>query len=188
MVDSALIERLGALDTREFIGEAWRHVRPEYPPLSGEGARAVGGRWNPPGSYPTLYLGLDVDVVVAEFHRHLDRQGLRPEDALPRVLYRYEVRLSLVVDLRAEQHWGALDLDHARIKSNDLRYCQAVGDAAHYLGAEGLLAPSAAGRGDVIAVFLDRQYPASTLKVVDALRWDGPPPSVDRDPVRGGGN
>lgn len=100
MADPDLLARLGELEAVSLHGPAWRHVRPEYPPLSGEGARLVGGRWNPPESYPTLYLGLNTDVVTAEFNRHLARQGLRPRDALSRILYRYEVGLCHLLDLR----------------------------------------------------------------------------------------
>lgn len=174
MVELSLVERVEALGSGPFHGRAWRHVRPEYPPLSGEGARAVGGRWNPPGSFSTLYLGLDVGVVTAEFYRHLARQGLRAEDALPRVMYQYEVRLSRIVDLRSPESWPDLGLTADRIRGPDQRPCQAVGDAAHYLGIEGLLAPSAAGVGEVLAIFLDRQAPESGLDVAESETWTAP--------------
>lgn len=175
MVEPSLIEGVEALGSRPFHGRAWRHVRPEYPPLSGEGARAVGGRWNPPASFPTLYLGLDVAVVTAEFYRHLARQGLRAEDALPRVMYQYDVRLSRVVDLRSPASWRDLGLTADRIRGSDQQRCQAVGDAVHYLGLEGLLAPSAAGKGEVLVIFLDRQAPESALHIADSQTWTAPP-------------
>lgn len=175
MVEPWLVQRVEALGSRPFNGHAWRHVRPEYPPLSGEGARAVGGRWNPPASFPTLYLGLDVTVVTAEFYRHLARQGLRAEDALPRVMYQYDIRLSRIVDLRSPTAWPDLDLTAERIRGPDLRRCQAVGDAVHYLGMEGLLAPSATGEGEVLTIFLDRQAPESALYVGESETWTVPP-------------
>jgi RES domain-containing protein len=175
VVESWLVERVEALGSQPFHGHAWRHVRPGYPPPSGEGARAVGGRWNPPGSFPTLYLGLDVAVVTAEFYRHLDRQRLRAEDALPRVMYQYDVHLSRIVDLRSPVTWPDLDLTADRIRGPDQRHCQAVGDAAHSLGMEGLLAPSATGQGEVLALFLDRQAPESALGVAASETWTAPP-------------
>lgn len=145
-------------------------------PTVGRGReRAVGGRWNPPGSFPTLYLGLDIGVVTAEFYRHLARQGLRAENALPRVMYEYDIRLSRIVDLRSPMTWPGLDLTAERIRGPDLRRCQAVGDAAHYLGMEGLLAPSAAGEGEILVIFLDRQAPESALHVGESKTWTVPP-------------
>jgi RES domain-containing protein len=35
---------------------AVRHLSPKHNPGSGEGARINGGRFNPPESFPTLYL------------------------------------------------------------------------------------------------------------------------------------
>ncbi|MGH3440985.1 MAG: RES family NAD+ phosphorylase [Nitriliruptorales bacterium] len=166
-----MLERVDALKPTSFPGPAWRHVRPEYPPLSGEGARIIGGRWNPPESFPTLYLGLNVDIVVAEFHRHLARQGLRAQDALPRVLYEYAVRLGRVLDLRDPDTLQALGL-HPDLSSAPAARCQEVGEAAHYLGLEGILASSAAGSGDVLAVYLDRQLPDSTLEVTQSSDWE----------------
>ncbi|MDQ3432920.1 MAG: RES family NAD+ phosphorylase [Actinomycetota bacterium] len=177
MVELSLVERVEALGSRPFSGRAWRHVRPQYPPLSGEGARAVGGRWNPPGSFPTLYLGLDVGVVTAEFYRHLARLGLRAEDVLPRVMYLYDVRLSRVLDLRSPETWTDLGLTADRIRGRDQRHCQAVSDAAHYLGMEGLIAPSAAGEGEILVIFLDRQAPESALHVGESETWTVPPES-----------
>lgn len=173
MVEPDLLARLDELERGSFAGPAWRHVRPEYPPLSGEGARVVGGRWNPPECFPTLYLGLSVDVVAAEFHRHLTRQGLRRQDALPRMLYEYDVRLGQVLDLRAPEILQSLALHHDLARA-DVQRCHAIGDAAHYLGVEGILAPSAAAPGDVLIVFLDRQQPSSGLEVIEGTRWEAP--------------
>lgn len=168
-----LLERIDELAPVSYHGPAWRHVRPEYPPLAGEGARIVGGRWNPPESFPTLYLGLSIDVVVAEFHRHLTRQGLRVEDALPRIAYRYEVRLGRVLDLRDPDAIHTVGLSES-LATEAIGRCRAVGEAAHYLGLEGILAPSATGQGDVLAVYLDRRQSDSGLEVAESSRWDAP--------------
>ena len=42
-------------------------------PLDPDFARATGGRWNPPGSYPTLYL--NEDVVTARINLQLFLAG-----------------------------------------------------------------------------------------------------------------
>ena len=44
--------------------------------------------------------------------------------------------------------------------------------AAHYLGVEGLLAPSATGAGSTIAIFTDRLVPDSSVEPRDAEVWN----------------
>lgn len=171
-----LVARIEALGSIGFEGEAYRHLGPSYAPLSGQGARIQGGRWNPPDSFPTLYLALDEPTVVAEFYRAAQRQNRPPEDLAPRKLYRYEVRLDSVLDLRSPRALERLDVSEAALRGNDLTRTQAVGKAAHDAGLEGLLAPSAVGPGPILVVFLDRVRAGSFLRHVAESTWDVPPP------------
>lgn len=50
---------------------AWRLVRAPFADLSGEGARAYGGRWNSPGR-PMLYTADSAALAVLEVRVHLD--------------------------------------------------------------------------------------------------------------------
>lgn len=54
----------------------WRmiHVRHQFSPLSGEGARLHGGRWNRRGQ-PALYLATDPVTAVAEYYQGLPKPG-----------------------------------------------------------------------------------------------------------------
>lgn len=140
--------------------------------MSGEGARIQGGRWNPAESFPTLYVGLTEDIVAAEFRRLALRSGRSTADFLPRQLYEIDVRLQLVLDLTDCEQVAVLGVDAADLMSDDLRTCQALGDAAHYLGTEAILAPSAAGTGVALAVFTDRLGPASALTPHLLRGWD----------------
>jgi RES domain-containing protein len=155
LADSALIARVDALPATPYSGEAFRHQPPGYNPLSGRGARIQGGRWNPPDSFPVLYLGLDRETVTNEFLRLARRSRRDPEDFLPRVLYRYDLDLTNVLDLRGPDALDAVGLWPSKITGDDLRPCQAVGDAARHADREGILAPSAAGPGVVLAVFIE---------------------------------
>ena len=63
-------------------GHVWlRVVRPEYAdPFDMSFAQAQGGRWNPPASWPTLYLNEDMATVHAQVrHMFVDR-GIEPDD------------------------------------------------------------------------------------------------------------
>lgn len=69
----------------------WRMltIRYQRDPLSGEGARLHGGRWNPPGK-AALYLGTDHATAIAEFY-----QGL----AKPGTLAPYRLNATAIADL-----------------------------------------------------------------------------------------
>jgi RES domain-containing protein len=170
-----LVARIDALGATALETVAFRHVSIGTNPRSGTGARINGGRWNPPHSFATLYLGLDVETVVDEFHRLAARQGLTPGDFLPRDLHRFEVRLGAVLDLRTEDAQRTVDLTEVELRSDDPRRCQEVGEAAHSVGLESVVAPSAAGPGTVLAVFLEQLRPGSRLEAVSSERWDEPP-------------
>ncbi len=75
-------------------GRGFRHQAVEWSySQPGAGARTNGGRWNPPNSFATLYLGLSVDVAVAEFHRLARQAGREPIDFMPRHLLEYKLKL-----------------------------------------------------------------------------------------------
>lgn len=52
-------------------------------PLDPDFARATGGRWNPPGSYPTLYLNEDVVTARINLQLFLAGKPYGPEDLAP---------------------------------------------------------------------------------------------------------
>lgn len=175
MPDPHLIELLDELPRSVFRGEAFRHQGPGYHPLSAEGARIQGGRWNPPNSFPVLYLALDRSTAAAEFYRRAEREGRPPEQLLPRRLYRYRVELEAVLDLTGRDALTHAALSPTDISSDDLSRCQAVGDAAHYLGLEAILTPSATSAGRNLAVFFDRLRSGSTVEPLDFELWEMPP-------------
>jgi RES domain-containing protein len=175
VVDSQLLARVDALDPLALSTQAFRHVAHDRHPLSGAGARLHGGRWNPPDSFATLYLALERPTTISEFYRLAARQGRTPEDFLPRRMYRYEVALSAVLDLRDPTARASVELGEAELRSNDAAKCRQIGEAAHYLGLEGILAPSATGEGTVLAVFFDRLHADSQIRDIDHEPWTAPP-------------
>lgn len=175
MADPDMVRRLDAVPRRPLAVASYRHVSAGRHPLSGEGARIQGGRWNPRESFPTLYLALAQDVAVREFHRLAARTGRSPDDFLPREVYRIEVTLHVVLDLTEPQTVKAVGVNAEQLSREDLTTCQAVGDAAHYTGFEAVLAPSAAGPGAALAVYADRLSPSSILVPHAIGTWDVPP-------------
>ncbi|HUP01493.1 MAG TPA: RES domain-containing protein [Gemmatimonadota bacterium] len=49
---------------------AWRLLKEGYPPLSGEGARRAGGRWNAPGR-PLIYCSRNLSLAILEILVHV---------------------------------------------------------------------------------------------------------------------
>jgi RES domain-containing protein len=143
--------------------------------MSGEGARITGGRWNPRMSFAVLYLGTSETTVIAEFHRLAGRQRLAPEQFLPRTLHRYAIDLHSVLDLRERDARADVGLGIADIESDSLGPCQTVGGAAFEIGFEALIAPSATGHGDVLAVFLQRVAAGSSVREDHAEMWEHVP-------------
>jgi RES domain-containing protein len=171
MPSSHLVDAIDQLEPVAYNGDVFRHVAAGRHPLSGAGARSQGGRWNPPQSFATLYLADGVSTVEAEFRRMATKQGLDPGQFLPRRIYRIGVELQAVVDLRNP---GSLPKGLAEVDllADDLAATQAIGEAAQYLGREAILVSSAAGSGNVLAVFIDRLLPESRVVDVDYEVWN----------------
>lgn len=148
-------DRLTRLDVTAYRGLAYRQQSPGYDPMSGTGARRRGGRFNPPRSFPVLYLALSVQTAAAELRRGAPRAGLSLADALPRAVFRYDVELVRVVDLRDPDALQRLDVTTEELLAADQIRSRAIGEAAARLGLQAILAPSATGTGDVLAVILD---------------------------------
>ena len=67
--------RCGARQCTDTIAErAWRN------PLDPGFARARGGRWNPPDSYPTLYLNEDLVTARLNLRAFISNWPFEPED------------------------------------------------------------------------------------------------------------
>jgi len=171
VIDSELLARIDALPETSFHGDAFRHIAAGRHPLSGAGAKLHGGRWNPPESFSVLYLALEQETTVREFYRLAERQSRAPVDFLPRRMYHYEVKLCALLDLRGSHARECLDLSGGALAAEDPVRCREIGECAHYCGREGILAPSATGQGDVLAIFFERLRPDSEVRDLGSTEW-----------------
>lgn len=137
-----------------FTGHGWRQLSPRYDSLSGEGARIHGGRFNPSGSFPVLYLCQSRKCAVAELERLGAHQAIGVDGLLPRSLYRYEISLARVLDLTSDEVRTDVGIGLDVLTGPDWTTCQELGSTAHALGVQGISSPSATGVGDVLAVFV----------------------------------
>ncbi len=170
---------------RTWAGSAFRHLPRDasFDVLDFRWAgRAATNRWNERGE-PTLYLAGDVGVVVAEFARHMtgDRPPALTPDTIERTVYRLELALEAVIDLRIPAVWSTLSLDTAPHCFLDIQTARAT---ARFLrattSAQGILVPSVAFLDNLdrwcLVLFLEKlsHDPStfiSSVAIEGPLRW-----------------
>lgn len=124
-------------------------------PLDPSYAAERGGRWNPPNSFPTLYLNEDLATARAQIDKLLEGSPIAPEDldggfdlvaaTLP--------RSQEVADAVSEEGLVALGLPgtyprHPNGRPIRHETCQPVGEEVHGHGLRGVYARSAATAGE----------------------------------------
>lgn len=147
-----LLQAIDDLGATPWSGTAFRHTAPNFPALSGSGAAQIGGRWNPQG-VSTIYLATPEDACVAEFMRLAKGQANGAQSFLPRDLHELSVFDLQVLDLRSATAQRSVGIGLAAIEDPNRLACQTIGEAAQYLGFQGILAPSATRIGLVVAAF-----------------------------------
>lgn len=160
-LDEILVDRVDALGPNPWSGQCFRYTTARRGPLSGEGARRHGGRWNPPDLFPAIYLADSEQACMNEVDRAADIAGLAAEVMLtvPYKLHTIDVNGLAVLDLRTKKAQDFVGLEIEDLFGKDWAACQAVGHAAWFLEMAGVLAPAAGGIGLVITAFEHRAQP-----------------------------
>jgi RES domain-containing protein len=125
-------------------------------------SRAKDNRWNVEGQ-PTLYLASEKDVALAEYARHLqiDRSAPLMRPIRARHVWRLELTLEHVIDLRNPKLWKELSLQNPPSCFLDIEQARAVAQLVRKTTlAEAVLVPSMAflDKPDrwVMAIFLEK--------------------------------
>lgn len=157
-LDEDVVQRVNDLGPTTWFGTTYRFTSRGRDPRSGAGARLNGGRWNPRGAFAAVYLAQPLHACLAEFVRQCDITGLPAAARISQgVEFHTVIATGLsVLDLRMTASLDQVGLSVDDIADDDWTACQAVGQAAYFLGHDGLIAPSATGQGLVIAVFESR--------------------------------
>lgn len=124
-------------------------------PLSGEGARRFGGGYNPPQSFPVIYLCTTAECAAAELIRHASRQSLALEDLLPREFWQIEGKLDRVLDLSDDSALSKIGVSRDDLIRDDLTLTRQIGESAYEHQFQAILAPSATGVDQVLAIFTE---------------------------------
>lgn len=160
-LNEEVVQRVNDLGATTWSGTTYRHTSAGRDPVSGEGARRFGGRWNPRGIFPTIYLAQPIATCMAELDRAVTANNSSPEITLtvPHELHTIDVTTLDVLDLRALDKLQYVGLTPDDLGDRDWTACQSVGHAAWFLHMGGIVAPSATGDGLVITVFENRLRP-----------------------------
>jgi RES domain-containing protein len=168
--DLKLLDALDAHPGVAFEGTASRIVREGRDPLQGYPA---GARWDP-GTFDVIYTSLEREGSLAEVYFHLSRQPVFPSK-LVSVLHKISVRTTRTLklaDLEAVERLGVAKKHYGELAYNQT---QAIGDAAAFLGFDGMMVPSARLECLNLVLFTDRFSPADLIvkhsEVVDWGAW-----------------
>jgi RES domain-containing protein len=147
-------------------GEYLRVADPDWlDPLDPRHAQLRGGRWNPPDSFPVVYLCGSIEVARANVYRKLEGQPYGPEDLDPRaapILVATRVREGRFADLVTARGLSSAGLPatyplDSRRRRIPWSRCQPVGLESWELGHPGIAcrtaAPTAPARGEELAWF-----------------------------------
>lgn len=160
--DIELLDLLDAHPGVAFEGDIWRIVRAERDVLQGYPA---GARWDP-GTFDVLYTALERDGALAEIHFHLSQQPVFPSK-LRSVLHRLRVRTTRTLRIADLEALESLGVSRETYSSLSYDRCQEIGDAAQFLGFDGVLAPSARWPCHNLVLFVDRLEP-DALQLVES--------------------
>ena len=165
--DPALLDALDAFDRVPYAGKTWRVVRHGRDPLQGS---APGGRWDP-SSFDVLYTSLDADGAAAEVHFQLSRQPVFPSK-IKHGLHRIRVRTARTLRLPDLRAMVPLGVDPVRYREILYAPTQAIGDAAYFLGFDGIIAPNARWSCNNLILFTD-QIPRDHLELIESsqINW-----------------
>ena len=151
-------------------------------PLSGDFAKARGGRWNAPGAFPVVYLNGDVRVARANVLQRFAGLPYGPEDLEPSAapaLVSTAVPEDEFVDVVSDAGCAAVGLPRTYPVHDDgvpvsHELCRPVGQAAWDAGLPGIAcrsaAPAAPPGGEELACF-GRGEPLTPLQVRRFLDW-----------------
>lgn len=160
-----LVEAIDTIGRTVWSGETFRYTNARREPLSGEGARRAGGRYNPRELFPVVYLAQPVQACMRELERAAEYDHISVESKLsvPQVMHTIVLTEIEILDLTRTATQVALGLEEADL-AGEWAPCQEVGHAAWFLEFQGVLAPSAVGDGLTVALF-DHNTPPSRIAI-----------------------
>lgn len=153
-----LLDHLQGFEPQVFNAPVWRLTRAGRNPLT---ASTPKGRWDD-GSFDVLYTALEPDTARAEVFYHLMRAQPVFPSGLKVHLHELQAGLSKVLMFQTLETLTPFGVDVSTYGSFDYAKLQAeysvtqqIGEAAHFLGYDAIIAPSARWHGQNLVVFLN---------------------------------
>lgn len=190
MPDRDLARKIAIVELASIDAAIWRHVSPreQSKPDSGDGAIGSGGRFNPPDSFPVVYGSLSRAGAGAEFRVLARRHRMEIDHLLPRHLYRFRIKSSRVLDLRLSEVRETLGLPQKGAAVIHRAHSQLIGELAHALDIDVIVAPGAAEGSTMAAIFPELipnkrefEYMAIWTTIADVPKTTDLEPRVRRD-------
>ena len=144
--DSRLLDALEAIDRAPYEGTVWRSIREGRDPLA---CSRAGGRWDD-GTLDVLYTSETRQAALAERQFHLYQGQPFPPTKIRYELFELAVSLETVMRFPGLEALAAVGLDTAAYgrlsyarREREYPGSQDIAEACAFLGADGLLVPSA---------------------------------------------
>ena len=156
------------LDELEDVGGkslelvVWRHMFNNIDPAR---ANTRGARWNPPG-VAAIYTSLERETAISEADYAIASQPVRPSAS--RQLHQVRVTVAKAIDLTGRGLLARMGVDGNELTAVDQNACRTVGGAAHWLGYDALLVPSARAVGTNLVIYSDRLEVDSAFEIVES--------------------
>lgn len=164
--DLDLLDAIDELPRVSVHDKVWRVVRSGVDPLL---CRASTGRWGP-GHLNVLYTALEADGAVSEMYFHLSRQPVFPS-TIQFTLNEIEVTTRRTLRFSNLHELEPLGVEPDEFSKLLYERTQEIGDAAAFLGIDGIIAPSARWDGLNLAIFCDGLNP-DDLVLMDSRKVD----------------
>jgi len=163
------------VDAIAVAGEWIRHA-PHDAPLLGRSHEPTDGRWQHGAAVRGLYLADTSVTAIAEWYRRLAELGLPPEHSIPHDHHVWKIDVDLA-DLSDNGRLAALGLSPPQPSRRTWPSFQHVGEQLWRAGWAGVLAPSAARPGSLIACVFDASnWPPPGCEPVRAIEINAAPP------------
>lgn len=144
--DQGLLDALETVRQQPFQGTVWRSVRAGRDPLA---CWRSGGRWDD-GSFDVLYTSETREAAIEERRFHLYQGQPIPPSKVRYELFELRVSLEAVMMFDGLDPLAALGLEISRYgqlsyleRDQEYPRTQEVAEACAFLGADGILVPSA---------------------------------------------
>jgi RES domain len=166
--DRAILDTLETLEPAPFAGKTWRITRKGREPLRGSSAH---GRWSPNAGFEVLYTSLERDGALAEIGYRLSLEPIWPS-RIQHDLHKIEVRTEKTLHFADVAALQPLGVDPAKYPGFDYTATQAIAAAAHFLGFDGLLVPSARAPCKNLVLFIEQVTETGHLEVLETSSVD----------------